>query len=81
MLHEKPRPIYIRAGISQWSQTVFEDGCAIFILSFEVFTRFKRDFANHCYLFNNYNFEWKSCENQIRIHKKFDPTVYAMCTQ
>ena len=46
MLHEKPRPIYIRPGMSQWGQKVFEDECPIFLLSFELFTRFTKDFPN-----------------------------------
>ena len=55
MLHEKPRPIYIRAVMSQWVQKLFEVGCIFF--TFEIFKRFTLDFPNHRPLFNNYSFE------------------------
>ena len=45
MLHEKPRPIYIREGMSQWGQNYLK--LDVYLLLFEVFTGFTQDFQNH----------------------------------
>ena len=39
MLHEKPRPIYIRPGMSQWGQKVFKMNVQFFFSS----SKFSRD--------------------------------------
>ena len=69
MLHEKPRPIYIRAGISQWDQTIFEAGCVFFIWNFqEIYSRFSK-YVHSYHIFNNCSFEWKPCENEKKSYK------------